>query len=223
MDPNRTWCFDEKVAAEFDAHARANIPGYEQVVGLSVAAVEAYCQPQDLIAEVGCATGYTLNCLEKAGYFNTVGIDNSPAMLERCRKGPWRLIRSEEFPSELGPYKAILVNWTLHFIQPANRLAYLKSLASSLVQDGILIVTDKTAQSEFVERMYHDFKRRMGMSESDIAAKKRSLAGVLETLPHDWYCRAFWECGLESEILWAQYGFVTYLCRPKKPAPDSRG
>jgi tRNA (cmo5U34)-methyltransferase len=213
MDLNRVWQFDASVANEFDAHARQNIPGYEDVVGVSLAIAKACCAPGDRIAEIGCATGYTLGQLEQAGFQALVGVDSSQAMLDRCRLRHSTLVCSSEFPAQLGPFKLVLLNWTLHFVAPTDRGAYLQKLAAALADDGILVLTEKTHQSSLVEGLYHGFKKSRGMSEADIAAKKRSITGVLETLPHSWYLQTLERLGLDAEIVWAQYGFVTYMAR----------
>jgi tRNA (cmo5U34)-methyltransferase len=218
MDLNRAWQFDASVANEFDAHARQNIPGYEDVVDVSLAIAKACCAPGDRIAEIGCATGYTLGRLEHAGFRNLVGVDSSQAMLDHCRLRHSTLVCSSEFPQQLGPFKLVLLNWTLHFVAPAERGAYLSELVASLADDGILLLTEKTRQSPLVEALYHGFKKSRGMSEADVAAKKRSITGVLETLPHTWYLHTLEDLELDAEIVWAQYGFVTYLARR---APDS--
>jgi tRNA (cmo5U34)-methyltransferase len=211
MDLNRSWRFDESVAIEFDTHVRQNIPGYEQVIAMSLHALRKTCRPDDKIAEIGCATGYTLELLTEAGFTNLVGVDSAQAMLDRCTAKNAQLVCSEEFPLALGPFRAVLVNWTLHFVAPEKREGYLRVLTQGMAPDGIIILTEKSLQSSTMESLYHDFKRAKGMSDDEIAAKKRSLVGVLETLPHEWYLDILKRLGFTTEILCAQYGFVTYL------------
>jgi tRNA (cmo5U34)-methyltransferase len=217
MDLNRAWRFDSDVAAEFEAHARQNIPGYEAVVDLSLAVAKAHCAPDDRIAEIGCATGYTLRGLEAMGFRRVLGVDSSRAMLDRCEVRHSTLVCSDQFPADQGPYKLVLLNWTLHFVAPAKRRQYLATLTGSLEEDGLLVMTEKTGQSPLVEGLYHAFKRSQGMSDVDIAAKKRSLVGTLETLPHHWYVETLNALGFACEIIWAQYGFITFLAR-REPA-----
>src|SRR5262249_47220272 len=140
MDLSRHWRFDESVANVFDDHARQNIPGYEQVIDLSIRVVKAVCQPQDRIAEVGCATGYTLKRLEDVGFTNIVGIDSSEAMLEKCVAKHAKLIHSEKFPTDEGLFQAVLMNWTLHFVPLSWRAAYLESVRASLPPGGVLVL-----------------------------------------------------------------------------------
>ncbi len=211
MDLNRPWKFDEQVANEFDVHARQSIPAYEQVIRLCLQAVKTTCSPADRIAEVGCATGFTLRQLEAAGFTSLVGVDSSKAMLEKCVHKHAKLVCSEQFPVEDGPFKAVLINWTLHFVPPAQRAAYLADIRRSLALGSILLLTEKTLQSPFVESLYHAFKREQGLSDAEIMAKKKSLEGVLQPLPHTWYVETLGNLGFTTQILWAQWGFITYL------------
>jgi tRNA (cmo5U34)-methyltransferase len=208
------WCFNAEVAAGFEDHAHQNIPGYAAVVSVSRQVAMATCQARDPIAEIGCATGYTLRALEDAGFENLLGVDSAPAMLDRCIVRHARLLCSSDFPASAGPFKLILINWTLHFVAPQQRFEYLRDVIGSLHQDGLLVLTEKTRQSPLTASLYEDFKRSRGMSEEAIAAKRASLIGVLEPLPHDWYASAFKALGLTYEILWAQLGFVSYLIQP---------
>lgn len=213
MDLNRPWRFDAAVAASFDGHVRQNIPGYEHVVSLSLDVVKATCDKHDRIAEVGCATGYTLNALEAAGFTAVFGIDNSQSMLDKCAVRTARLICSDTFPVHAGPFQAVLMNWTLHFVAQQQRAGYLHDIRASLAPGGILVLSEKTQQSDLVEELYFDFKRRQGVSEAEILAKKASLAGILQPLPHAWYLQTLDTLGFAVEIVFAQCGFVTYLAR----------
>lgn len=221
MDLNRPWTFDRSVAAVFDSHARQNIPQYERVVELSVEAVQARCGADDPIAEIGCATGYTLRQLERVGFRNVTGVDNSVAMLERCRPTSAKLVCSDSFPVEHGPFQAVIMNWTLHFVPPSQRYGYLEDVKASLMPGGLFVLTEKTQQSSFVEARYHDFKHANGMSRTEILAKKQSLVGVLESLPLEWYATCLASLGLQWEVILAEYGFVTFLITAPERQPSA--
>src|SRR5262249_32117275 len=205
------WSFDASVASSFVDHARRHIPAYDQVIDLSVRVAKAFCTPWQKIAEVGCATGQTVRRLEEAGFRNIVAVDSSQAMLEACEVRHASLGCSDRFPVDRGPYKLVLANWTLHFVEPGERASYLDSVRAALAPGGKLVLSDKTAQSPFVEQLYHGFKRSQGVSDDEIRDKKRRLAGVLEPLPAEWYVANLRRLGFATEILWAEHGFVTFL------------
>lgn len=214
------WRFDASVAAEFDVHARQNIPGYEAVVATSVSVARAHCAPAARIVEIGSATGYTLRTLESAGFTNVLGVEKSPEMIARCRVQRAEVIESDTFPVERGPFDLALINWTLHFIPPADRAAYLQAACSALAPDGLLVLTEKTRQSPLVEAQYHAWKRSQGMSADEVEAKRRSLVGVLEPLPHGWYADTLAALGFETDVLAARFGFVTWLAQRRRAAND---
>ena len=112
-------------------------------------------------------------------------------------------------------YHAVIANWTLIFIPDlAERLAYIRDIHTNLAPGGVLVLTEKTDQSEVVRDMYWDFKRRRGVSEEEIQAKARKLQGVLTTQPCAWYDRALVDAGFEAvSVAWARYGFVTFTAR----------
>jgi tRNA (cmo5U34)-methyltransferase len=213
MEAVARWSFDADVAAQFVGHARCHIPAYERVVELSVRVAREHCGPRERIAEIGCATGHTIRKLEAAGFRDIVGVDASRAMLDACAARHARLVHSGRFPVAHGPFRLVLCNWTLHFVAPEERGGYLRELRAGLAAGGLLVLSEKTAQSPFNERLYHDFKRSRGVSEDEIAAKKRRLAGVLETLPLHWYLDTLRALGFDTEVLWAEHGFVTLLAR----------
>jgi tRNA (cmo5U34)-methyltransferase len=205
------WSFDASVASSFVSYARRHIPAYDRVVDLSVSVAKEFCQPTQKIAEVGCATGRTIRCLEEAGYLNVLGIDSSQAMLDACVVRHASLVCSDSFPVERGPFQLVLANWTLHFVEPGERAGYLDNVRRGLAAGGKLILSDKTAQSPFVEQLYHGFKRSQGVSQDEVTEKKRRLAGILEPLSVDWYVGNLRRLGFTTEILWAEHGFVTFF------------
>jgi SAM-dependent methyltransferase len=211
MEAVTRWSFDAGVAQNFVEYARRHIPAYDRVIDLSVRAAAAFCRPGDKIAEIGCATGYTLQRLEAAGFRNLVGVDASDAMLQACVSRHSRLVHSESFPRQEAPFRLVLANWTLHFVPPESREAYLADVRAGLGAGGRLLLSEKTAQSEFNERLYHDFKRGCGVGEQEIRDKKRRLAGILEPLPPAWYLETLGRLGFAVEVLWAEHGFVTFL------------
>lgn len=146
-----------------------------------------------------------------SGIRNTVGVDASAEMLEACVVRHAKLVLSETFPGDEAPFKLVLANWTLHFVTPEKRFAYLKAIRKGLNSDGKLVLTEKTAQSVITEALYHDWKRANGLSEAEIEQKKQSLIGVLTPLPAKWYADALGDLGFKVEILWAEVGFVTFL------------
>lgn len=213
---NDPWAFDDSVARRFADEARMHIPHYEEVVGKCVHIAErAFPDRQETrIIDVGSALGHTLKAFRAAGYRQVYGVDSSQAMLERSivTEG---LVHSTEFPSELAPFHLVVANWTLHFVKQRKR--YLRRIAESLHDDGMLVITDKMRSSAFVHEHYIDFKRRAGVSEAYIAEKTEQLKGVLVPLSREWYLATLADVGFKHvEIIDASWCFMTLLCSKRR-------
>ena len=208
-----SWTFDDNVARDFDAHARAHIPHYEEVVAKSVALISSLFPDlhSTRIIDIGSATGYTLEKLRACGYQNVYGVDSSADMLRHSRVSE-NLIHATEFPAEHGPFHAIIANWTLHFVEAREK--YLSTIRESLTPDGIFILSEKMLASELVHEHYHQFKRDQGVSSEIITLKAQSLEGVLIPKPLEWYLTTLQNLHFRDiELIDASWNFKTLLCR----------
>ncbi len=73
---------------------------------------------------------------------------------------------------------------TLHFLQPSSRPRLLKEIYDGLRGEGAFILVEKVLGStprfdEMWVDMHHDMKRRSGLSDEEIALKRRSLRAVM--------------------------------------------
>ncbi len=208
------WAFDHRVAAQFASHAQQHIPSYHSVIDDSVVLAERTCAPDSAIAEIGCATGETLRRLHAAGFANLTGVDCAAPMLAHCDpRHARRLLLSSEFPAEYAPYRLVLANWTLHFLEPVRRVEYFRSVFEGLERGGYLMLTDKCVQSDLMRDLYHQMKRELGVSEAEIEAKARSLVGVMFSMPVSWVVSALEQVGFKVDIWRASIGFVTFLAQ----------
>jgi hypothetical protein len=138
-----------------------------------------------------------------------MGVDNSLAMIEKSLYSD-TIIHSSTFP--INKYKLVLINWTLHFI--IDKQEYLQSVYDSL-DNGYLILTDKTKQSDTVKEMYYDFKRNNGVADEYIYQKEDSLKTIMHCESVEWYTSHLTAIGFNIEIIHADLGFVTFLCYKK--------
>lgn len=203
------WTFDADVAEVFSQIARQNIPNYQAVLHKCLDVARLVCQPNDKIIDVGCATGATLQLMRSNGFSNLYGVDSSPAMVEAASKTQAKIVLSESFPGELGPFRLVTANWTLHFIK--HRMAYLDEVFEALEPGGALVLTDKMRSGAEMRSLYHGFKRERGMTEEQILAKEKALEGVLTPLPLTDYLAHLSARFRTVDVLDASYGFVTLL------------
>jgi tRNA (cmo5U34)-methyltransferase len=213
------WSFDANVAAKFDEIAQKQIPNYDIVIGrcVELACASFPNRAAAKIIDVGSARGRTLSLLVEAGFTEAIGVEASIHMAEAsaCRD---RVVLSDQFPLEHGPFDMVLANWTLHFIH--KREDYMRRIYSGMKPGGIFIFSERTQASPITYQRYLDFKRSRGVSDAEIKAKEESLKGVLETRPLAWYLDTLQNLGFTGiEIIDAAWCFNTFLCRkPEKTA-----
>jgi tRNA (cmo5U34)-methyltransferase len=126
-----------------------------------------------------------------------VGVDNSAAMIERCRQViaadsgelPVELRCGDIQNTALERASVIVLNFTLQFIPVAERSALLTRLYQALLPGGVLILSEKVAFEDpphqaLMTELHHNFKRANGYSELEIAQKRTALENILipETL-----------------------------------------
>jgi tRNA (cmo5U34)-methyltransferase len=208
----KQWSFDSQVSQYFEQHARQHIPRYDEIIDQCVTICCSMLPDRNSkIVDIGCATGETIRKLNSAGFYNLVGVDASNSMLDKVRDNnmaTW--VHSDQFPMDHAPYNAVLCNWTLHFIK--QKIEYLKKIYQGLQNNGILILTDKTANSGIELEMYHNFKRSAGVSESDIANKAHSVKDIMFIDPPIWYISTLTEIGFtDIKIINASPCFTTFM------------
>ena len=187
--------FNDRVAEVFDDMLDRSIPYYRGVIEGMAQLLACRPRQRSTIYDLGCSTGTTLLELCRrlpADQFQFVGIDNAPAMLEKARKkctmfGKSTRIQFHEDDISTCPLPdaaAIICNYTMQFLRPMTRLAFVKRIYAALPEDGIFILSEKTISHakrlnrDFID-IYHNFKRQQGYSELEIAAKREALENVL--------------------------------------------
>jgi SAM-dependent methyltransferase len=207
----QSWKFDQEISNFFEEHARQHIPDYDRVIMLSVSVCKKLFTEHNRIIDVGCATGETVKRLYGVGFHNLVGVDASADMLSKVKNLPiahW--IESNHFPVDDGPYSAVICNWTLHFIK--DKITYLTDIYRATDSNGILILTDKTANLGIELELYHDFKRAQGVSEEEIVNKAYSVRDIMFIDTPEWYLKTLAKVGFKDiAIINATPCFTTFM------------
>jgi tRNA (cmo5U34)-methyltransferase len=187
--------FNERVVEVFDDMLDRSIPFYHEVINATAKLLSLYLKAGDTICDLGCATGTPLlefARLLKKENFQFIGIDSSPAMIEKARLKT-ELYSQEEsisyFQEDITTLDrpktgAFILNYTLQFIRPLQRQALVNRLYENLRPGGLLILSEKTICSDkqlnrsFID-IYHRFKRERGYSELEISRKREALENIL--------------------------------------------
>lgn len=187
--------FSSRVVEVFDDMLDRSIPFYGEVISACATLLDKHLQTGDTIYDLGSATGTTLLELSRILQCNDlhyIGIDTSPAMLEKARLKAELYSKQEQFSffeEDITDFKhqnagAIILHYTLQFIRPPARARLIKTLYDSLRPGGILLLSEKTIchdkmlNREFID-IYHNFKKKKGYSELEIANKREALENVL--------------------------------------------
>ncbi|EKD39225.1 MAG: hypothetical protein ACD_75C00470G0003 [uncultured bacterium] len=187
--------FNERVVEVFDDMLDRSIPFYREVIEASAQLLDSILIPGDTVYDLGCATGTSLlefSRLLQHRQLAFVGIDNSSPMLDKARlkaelyKKQDRIAFScEDITAFSHPGAGgVILNYTLQFIRPLQREAFLKNIFNNLRAGGMLLISEKVISHdprlnrEFIE-IYHRFKKSRGYSELEIAKKREALENVL--------------------------------------------
>lgn len=187
--------FNERVVEVFDDMLDRSIPFYGEVISSSAKLLDVFLHNDDTVYDLGCSTGTTLlefsRLLEEKG-LRFVGIDSSEAMLEKARLKAELYSRQDQISflqeditrmqhQDVG---AFILNYTLQFIRPMKREAFLRNLFQSLRPGGVLLLSekiishDRRLNREYID-IYHNYKKSKGYSELEISRKREALENVL--------------------------------------------
>lgn len=194
------FAFDEKVAAVFPDMIRRSVPGYGDIIALLGLFAAEYAQDGSTLYDLGCSLGAATLSLRRrisAHGCRIVAVDSSAAMVERCRENiandlaqtPVEVHCADIRDFPIADASVVVLNFTLQFISPTERLALLQRIYEGLRPGGILILSEKVLSNDvndqaLRERLHRAFKRANGYSELEISQKRSALENVLipETL-----------------------------------------
>lgn len=229
--PAERFEFNEQVAAVFDNMLNRSIPFYREVISLTAGILARTLAPGDTVYDLGCSTGTTLlhlAALDREGDFRFVGVDSSPAMLARAEQKAAAFsladrisfIEADITAADLKGAGAVIVNYTLQFIEAARRPAFLRAIYRGLRPGGILVLSEKVVcrtpeiDARFQEA-YFRFKKERGYSELEIANKREALENVLVPLSIGENRDMLRKAGFsEVETFFQWFNFVSFIaCR----------
>ena len=220
------FAFDDRVASVFEDMIRRSVPGYEVVVPMSGMIAARHTRPGHRCYDLGCALGATALAIRRqitTPDVEVVAVDNSAAMLTRARSLiaediQWRLgdIRDVDLSSAT----AVVMNWTLQFLDPDDRLPLLRRIRQALSNDGVLIVSEKIRSSDAgeqarLEQLHQAFKAANGYSDLEIAQKRTALENVLLPDTVEDHRRRFSAAGFTRADLWFScLNWVSFIVEP---------
>ena len=239
IEPTGAWTFGGDTPPGFDDHVQRSIPWYAAGHQLVVELADHVVPVGGRCYELGCSTG-TLTALLAARLeprrAEVIGIDAEPGMIAVARGRfaghpglGFEVARLEAF--DPGPADLIVSYYTLQFVRVRDRRPLLERVRRALEPAGALLLFEKVLLpparvQDFAAAIYHDWKRRQGFSDAEVAAKERSLRGVLTPQTHDENLALLAEAGFGDTVAifrWLNWeGLLVWPC-PSPPGSTPAG
>jgi tRNA (cmo5U34)-methyltransferase len=187
--------FNERVVEVFDDMLGRSIPFYREAIEASARLLDTFLAPGDTVYDLGCATGASLLLFSRLlshKKLHFIGLDNSGPMLDKARLKTELYSKQDSISFALEDITTfdhpgaggVILNYTLQFIRPLQRQAFLTCICKNLRPGGVLLISEKVISHErrlnrkFIA-IYHQFKKSRGYSELEIAKKREALENVL--------------------------------------------
>lgn len=214
------WTFDERVAEVFPDMIQRSVPGYSNIISMIGMLAERFVTPGSRVYDLGCSLGAATLAVRRnirAAGCQIIAVDNSPAMIERCRRHidafraetPVEVREADIRQVPIENASLVVLNFTLQFLAPDDRLALLKTIYAGLKPGGALVLSEKfsfedRAVGELLFNMHHDFKRANGYSELEISQKRSMLENVMLTDSVEAHKARLHSAGFAHAELWFQ-------------------
>jgi tRNA (cmo5U34)-methyltransferase len=130
------WTFDERVAEVFPDMIQRSVPGYSNIISMIGMLAERFVQPDTQVYDLGCSLGAaTLSIRRNIAHpgCKIVAVDNSSAMVERCRRHidaykaptPVEVVEGDIRDITIDNASMVVLNFTIQFLAPDERQAIL--------------------------------------------------------------------------------------------------
>lgn len=226
QDDVARFVFDSKVVSVFDDMIRRSVPGYAAVLGITKVFAEQYAVEGSNLYDLGCSLGTAAIAMRKGiktENCKIIAVDNSPAMIERCRENiendvsdvPVDIVLADICNIPIEKASVVCMNYTLQFLPASGRDEMMKKIYAGMLDGGVLILSEKIKYSDkdeqdFQTEMYHNFKRLNGYSRLEISQKRKALENVLIPDTLEEHYKRLTSCGFKNIYLWFKcFNFIS--------------
>ncbi|MCI5764546.1 carboxy-S-adenosyl-L-methionine synthase CmoA [Actinobacillus porcinus] len=212
--------FDENVAEVFPDMIQRSVPGYSNIITAIGMLAERFVTANSTVYDLGCSRGAaTLSARRhiKQPNVNIIGVDNSQPMVERCRQHiqayhsdiPVEILCDDIRHIEIKNASMVILNFTLQFLPPADRVALLEKIYQGLNPNGVLVLSEKFCfEDKHIDNLlidlHHQFKRANGYSELEVSQKRAALENVMLIDSIDTHKARLKKVGFSHTELWFQ-------------------
>ena len=212
--------FDESVAEVFPDMIQRSVPGYSNIITAIGMLAERFVTANSHVYDLGCSRGAaTLSARRHINQPNVkiIGVDNSQPMVERCRQHiaayhsdiPVEILCDDIRHIEIKNASMVILNFTLQFLPPQDRVALLEKIHQGLNPNGVLVMSEKfrfedEQTNNLLIDLHHQFKRANGYSELEVSQKRTALENVMRTDSIETHKARLKNVGFSHVELWFQ-------------------
>ncbi|WP_413284162.1 carboxy-S-adenosyl-L-methionine synthase CmoA [Vibrio sp. MA40-2] len=212
--------FDENVVEVFPDMIQRSVPGYSNIISAIGMLAERFVKPNSVVYDLGCSLGASTLSIRRNIHHQgckIISVDNSKAMVERCKlhvnayrsDTPVEVIEADIRDISIDNASMVVLNFTLQFLSPEDRLSLLEKIYNGLRPGGILILSEKYIfedhnANQLLIDLHHDFKRANGYSELEISQKRSAIENVLIPDSIDQHTTRLKEIGFSTVEVWFQ-------------------
>lgn len=227
--PTGKWEFNQEVTNCFDEMLERSIPAYADMRELVTKIGKNFVKTKSMIVDIGCSTGEAIRPFISAfGAQNQYKLyDVSEPMLDETRKRykNWinlGLMEVSNFDIRNGLPKnvyasLILSVLTLQFTPIEYRQKIVKSVYDGLQSGGAFILVEKVLGSDYeIDQLlvdeYYKIKSENQYTHEQIAAKRKSLEGVLVPITAKWNEELLKDAGFKQvDCFWRFLNFAGWI------------
>lgn len=225
------FAFDRQVARVFPDMIRRSVPGYDTVIDMTAVLAARYVQDGSRCYDLGCSLGASLLAMHRglqAEDCRLIGVDNSVEMLQQAKsylpledtRATIELRCADVTEVEISNASMVVLNFTLQFIAPPQRLQLLSRIRRGLLPGGILLLSEKISfddpRREALQiEMHHAFKHANGYATLEISQKRNALENVLIPETIGLHRERLAQAGFQRSERWFQcFNFVSLVAWP---------
>ena len=204
--PTDKWEFDEEVTSCFDNMLERSIPGYQEMRDLVTKIGSRYAKYNTAIVDIGCSNGNAIAPFVRkyGGDFKYLLLDASKPMVEECKKRFGYLdIREYDITNGLPDVEAsvVLSILTLQFTPIEYRFVIVEKVLGNTEEIDSILVDE-----------YYQLKAENAYTKEQIAAKRKSLEGVLVPITAKWNEQMLHDAGFTKlDCFWRYLNFAGWV------------
>lgn len=212
--------FDEAVAEVFPDMIQRSVPGYSNIITAIGMLAARFVSDNSNVYDLGCSRGAGILSIRRnvnASGVKIIGVDNAEPMVERCRHHlsayhspvPVEILCDDIRQIEIENASMVVLNFTLQFIPPEDRLTLLRKIYQGLKPNGVLVLSEKftfeeNEINELLIDLHHNFKRANGYSELEVSQKRTALENVMRPDSIATHKTRLQQAGFSRAELWFQ-------------------